>query len=425
MTVTITPGGLRGSVCAPASKSAVHRLLLCAALAEDESRLHCASWSEDIQATARCLRALGAEVAQAGEWICVSPIRAGVSSAALRCGESGSTLRLLLPVAAALGVQAGFQGSGRLPSRPIEPLAGELVRHGCSIWQEGDTVWLNGRLRNGDYTLPGDVSSQFISGLLFALPLLEGDSTLEVTGDVESQGYIAMTEQTIRSFGVRFTREGWRYHIPGRQRYRTPGRLIPEGDWSAAAVWLAAGALSGPVTVTGLDMSSLQEDKQVVELLRALGAEITWESDGVTASKGRLAGLMIDGAQIPDVIPALCVAAAGAEGESRVHHAARLRLKESDRLDSTAQMLCSLGARAAVQDDGLTVTGNTALTGGTAPCAGDHRIVMAAAAASILCEAPVVIPGAQAVRKSYPQFFDDFTKLGGRLTTQTEGAETA
>ena len=258
------------------------------------------------------------------------------------------------------------------------------------------------------------MSSQYISGLLMALPLLEGDSRLEVTGPVESAGYIAMTEAALALAGLEPVKTGWHYAISGGRRAALPGELQVEGDWSNAAFFLCMGALSEEgVTVRGLSAASLQGDRAVLAVLGALGARVEETEAGVTVRRGELRGCVIDAAPIPDLIPVLCVAASVAAGETRVIHAGRLRLKESDRIESTARLLKSLGGDVTELEDGLVLRGVAALKGGAVDACGDHRIAMAAATAACACRGPVTVKGAECVEKSYPRFWEDFARLRG------------
>ena len=411
MNITLPAGELCGTVAIPASKSQAHRLLICAALGKTPVKLHCDGLSKDITATARCLQALGTEVALENDNTIHLTPAAVQSPAALPCGESGSTLRLLLPVAAALGVEATFWMEGRLPQRPLAPLDSEMERHGVTFKREGDTLTITGQLSAGDYILPGNVSSQYISGLLMALPMLHGDSTLTVTGKVESAAYIAMTEDALRLAGIVFEKEGWTYRIPGGQVCALPRELHVEGDWSNAAFFLCAGALSKDgVTVTGLNMASSQGDRAVVDILRQFGARVTESESSVTVTAAPLHGITIDAKAIPDLVPVLSVTAACAAGETRIVNAGRLRLKESDRIATTAALLRALGGSVEEHPDGLTIRG-AALTDGTVDAANDHRIAMSAAIAAIRCA--VTVEGKECVRKSYPRFWEDYTQLKG------------
>ena len=415
MTVTI-PGGVRsGSIRIPASKSQAHRLLICAALGQTDCEIRCDGVSRDIAATADCLAALGASFSITGERILVRPIREiPAGELLLPCGESGSTLRFLLPVAGVLGASVRFRRLGRLAARPLAPFDAELRRHGMTIESDGDDLLCSGRLVGGGWRLPGDVSSQYISALLMALPLLEGSSRLTVTSALQSAPYVAMTERVLHSASVSFSRDALRYTIPGGQRPRLPASVAVEGDWSNAAFFLALGALSPEgVTVTGLDENSAQGDRAVTEILRRFGAELSFAPGAVSVRRNGLRGITLDAAQIPDLVPPLAALAALAEGESRIENASRLRLKESDRLESTASMLSSLGARIRTEGDCLVISGQSSLSGGETESFSDHRIAMAAAVAACGCRGSVAVRGAECVDKSYPRFWDDYFSLGG------------
>ena len=414
MNVTIQPGPRQGRVRIPASKSQAHRLLLCAALGEGETELLCGGLSADIRATMDCLRALGAGIWQEGERLRVKPIRTAPRSCALPCGESGSTLRFLLPQAGALGTEAVFHRKGRLPQRPLRPLDEELRSHGMKLREEGEALYASGMLTAGDYTLPGNVSSLFISGLLMALPQLPGDSRLTVTGELESAGYVAMTEDTLAESGIRWQRTGQVWSIPGGQRFHPPRLCQVEGDWSNAAFFLCAGALSRRgVTVEGLSLRSSQGDQAVLRLLRRFGAEVTEREGAVTVRSGMLHGITVDAGPIPDLIPTLSVVAAASVGDSRIENARRLRDKESDRLEGTAALIRDLGGSARVEGDTLIIHGRGGLRGGNASVLGDHRLAMAAAIAACACRESVTVDDSRCVEKSYPRFWEDFRQLKG------------
>ena len=429
MNQTVLPGPRTGSVRIPASKSQAHRLLICAALGAQPVTLRCDGISADIAATVRCLRALGADITDDGAGtLRIVPIAGKMPEHAdLFCGESGSTLRFLLPVAGALGADVTFHMEGRLPQRPLSPLDAVLTAHGMTLRRDGALLHAGGQLRPGDYALPGDVSSQYISGLLMALPRLAEESTLTVTGGLESAGYIAMTEDALRLSGICLQKDARTYTVPSGQTAQLPAQCRVEGDWSNAAFFLCMGALSpAGITVTGLAAASSQGDRAVLEVLRRFGADVHAQPDAVTVRRGALHGITIDAAPIPDLIPVLSVVAALADGETQVVNAARLRLKESDRIESTAAMLRALGAQVTVRADGLTVCGRPALTGGTVDPQHDHRIAMAAAAAASGCTAPVTVQDCTCTDKSYPRFWADLAALtavpAAEATKSNEGA---
>ncbi len=413
MNVTLRPGARSGCVRIPASKSQAHRLLICAALGTRPVTVHCGGMNRDIAATIRCLEALGAQIGQQdGERLRVVPID-GIPEGErmLPCGESGSTLRFLLPLCGALGVSAAFLREGRLPQRPLAPLDELLLRSGMRFQEDGALLHCGGQLRAGDYEIEGNVSSQYVTGLLLALPLLNGESTLRVIGPLESAPYVAMTEDALALSGIRFEKDAFSYRIPGGQRCALPDSVSVEGDWSNAAFFLCMGALSGRgVRVEGLNLRSSQGDRAMLDILRTFGARVDAEGDAVTVRRGALHGCEIDAAAIPDLIPTLSVLAAAAKGETRVIHAARLRLKESDRLRTTAEMLAALGAEVKELPDGLVIRGGT-LRGGIVQTANDHRIAMAAAVAACACRADVTVCGAECTAKSYPAFWQDLERL--------------
>lgn len=413
MTRTIIPGPRSGRIRIPASKSQAHRILICAALSQGGTDVICDGISKDIAATIGCMSALGAEIERKGSGIHIRPAAGtGDGICHMPCGESGSTLRFLLPVAGALGANAVFHMEGRLPERPLDPLDSELRRHGMTITKNGALLECSGQLRGGEFTLPGNVSSQYISGLLMALPLLSDDSVLHVLEPVESGDYIAMTEDVLRLSGIRFEKSGNDYTISGRQQYVFPKEVSVEGDYSSAAFFLCMGALSEKgVAVNGLNPSSSQGDRRIIPLLSEFGAEVVINGGEVSVRRGKLRGITIDASMIPDLIPTLSAVAAAAEGETRVINASRLRLKESDRLSTTSRMLTALGADVTETEDGLIIRGKPSLAGGTADSFGDHRIAMSAAVAACVCSAPVTIAGAECTAKSYPGFWDDLDSL--------------
>ena len=419
MNVTIQPGAAAGTVAAIPSKSAAHRLLICAALADRPTRVICPQISQDIAATVRCLEGLGAQLRRQGEGYEVIPLdrTKPVGTCLLDCGESGSTLRFLLPVAGALGAEATVRMAGRLAQRPLGPLVEQLRKGGCAVtlWEEEKRLTISGQLRPGEYHLPGDVSSQFISGMLFALPLLPDGSRLVVEGARESASYLQLTLRALATFGLtpREQEEGWTIASQG---YASPGVVQVEGDWSNAAPWLCLGMLGGEgVTVTGMDLDSLQGDRAVCRVLAAMGGQVRTAADRVTVRPGPRVPTRMDARDIPDLVPVLAAVAAATPGVTEITGAARLRLKESDRLETTARMLSGLGGQVEETADGLLIRGRSHLSGGQVDAAGDHRIAMAAAVASGVCTGPVTITGAQAVENSYPTFWAELRSLGKQV----------
>jgi 3-phosphoshikimate 1-carboxyvinyltransferase len=401
----------RGAITPPPSKSLSHRAVICAALADGDSVIENLGASEDIGATLSCVRALlGAGFKEGGAFGGAGkmPWSGGAGDmAVLDCGESGSTLRFLLPVAALGAGRTAFTGKGRLLSRPIDLYAEVFRAAGASYEHVADKVTVKGPLRSGEYALPGDVSSQFVSGLLLALPLLEGDSTVRLSSPLESGGYVDMTIDVMRRFGVEIGRDGAHYLVRGGQRYR-PARYRVEADYSQAAFFLAASALGRDVEVSGLDRDSIQGDRAILGVLAQAGAEIAWRGGAVTARAGRLSPVTVDAREIPDLVPPIAALCCFCDGTSRVLNAGRLRLKESDRLRALASELGKLGAEVKEGAGSLEIAGSESLAGGDADARGDHRIAMAIAVAAIRCRGRVRLSGWRSVAKSYPGFWRDF-----------------
>ncbi len=391
MDITITHGRLSGTVTAIPSKSQAHRLLICAAFADAPTLLHCPATNEDIEATADCLRSLGAEISYDNGSYHVSPIAQIPECATLNCRESGSTLRFMLPIVGALGVETTFVMAGRLPQRPLSPLWEEMEQKGCVLSRPTEnTILCKGKLVSGDYSIDGSVSSQFITGLLYAMALMHGMCKLKVTGKIESRPYIEMTCNALNVFGVA-TED---YTVGSCFPFTSPGELYVEGDWSNGAFFLAAKTLGSDLEILGLSANSAQGDKAVADILQTLGTHTT-----------------VDAADIPDLVPILAVAG-GANRGITFTNIGRLRLKESDRVASVASMLQQLGAEVQIEQNTMTVS-PAQFHSCTIDAVGDHRIAMAAAIAATVSDGPVTILGAHCVSKSYPAFWEEYRRLGG------------
>ncbi|MBQ4213695.1 MAG: 3-phosphoshikimate 1-carboxyvinyltransferase [Ruminococcus sp.] len=414
MNVTMKPFQANGTVFAPPSKSDAHRAIICAALSGGVCTIAPIALSDDIRATIGCVEALGATSKIENKTLTIDGT--GVFSnktAILDCGESGSTLRFMIPVAAAGGVEATFLGRGRLPERPIGVYTEALPEKGVTVDTEGGLpLKISGQLKSGVYRVPGSVSSQFITGLLFALPLLKGDSDIILTSPIQSAGYINMTIRTMAKFGVEvdILDNGW--HIRGRQHY-VPSDYTTDGDWSQAAFFLVAGAVSGDVEVLNANIDSAQGDRRIAALLREFGAEVIQDGDRLRVKRSPMTAIDIDASQIPDLVPVLAVCACFANGVTRITNAERLRIKESDRLKTTAQLINSLGGKVKELPDGLEITGVGKLYGGFAEGCGDHRIVMSAAVCASGAAEKIKCTDAMSINKSYPDFFEDYAKIGG------------
>lgn len=470
MDVVVSPHALNGSVPAVASKSAAHRLLICAALADAPTDVVCNTTSRDIEATCACLTALGASIAREGSVLHVAPIaktkgdtgaaaatdapasaQAGVAAdvpVQLDCGESGSTLRFILPVASALGVPSEVIRHGRLAARPLSPLYEQMEAHGSVLSpQAASPLRLKGRLQPDAFRMPGNVSSQYITGLLLAATIMDGDAEVLVEHPIQSAPYIDITVEALRTFGVPVEVDDvtapnahgtptphTRYVVRGHSHPQSPGVCRVEGDWSNAAFWIAASAIAGQVgegtsvEVTGLDQSSAQGDKAILGILEKLGArtQVMKTGDGqasirVTVEPGHLHGATIGVSACPDLVPPVAAAASFATGTTRITGAERLRLKESDRLETVRAGLNALGADVTLDGDDMVIKGNAGkpLRGGVLDAANDHRIAMMGAVTSAYTAAPSTICGAECIAKSYPQFFEDFSALGGVIAEAT------
>ncbi len=421
MNTVFAPAALSGTTAAPASKSEAHRRLICAGMADGTSEIAGFTASEDIEATMRCLGALGARVEVEGSTARVTGFAEKPALMPLfDCGESGSTLRFFVPIALTMTHGGIFRMRGRLGQRPMDVYRDLLVPKGVA-WsmREGADgtaeLRVSGGMTPGHYTLPGNVSSQFVSGLLFVLPLQEMESTLTVTPPVESTAYIDMTLRAIRLSDVRVEEMGeGKWRIPGRQRYQTR-KVALHGDWSQAAVLLTAGAISGDVTVTGMSDDDGQGDRAIIDCLRKLGADIETGDGWVRCRKSELHGAELDMRNCPDIAPMVALACAVAEGESRLTGCRRLRLKESDRLETTGAMLRTMGAGVRAEWDTLRVRGGRQLRGNlTVDARHDHRMVMLASIAALAADGPVTVADTDALAKSWPDYLDTYRALGGQ-----------
>ena len=391
MDLTIYPRKLSGTIRAIPSKSQAHRLLICAAFSDAPTKICCPETNQDIEATAGCLRAIGTEIDRTADGYYVIPAVTIPNSIEIDCCESGSTLRFILPIVCALGIETTIHMSGRLPYRPLSPLWEELERMGCSLSRPTEsTIHTSGQLTPGSYTIAGNVSSQFISGLLFALSLINGESQLNVTGKTESKSYITMTQRALSIFGV----DTSDYHVTGSMPFHSPNEITVEGDWSNGAFYLTAAALGNDLYVKNLDKDSPQGDRAITDIL-AMDSDLP----------------EISAANIPDLIPILAVYFAAKNG-AQFTEIARLRLKESDRVETVIQLLQSLGIRAEATDNTLRVYSGK-FTSGIVNAYGDHRIAMTAAIAATMADGPVTILGAECVAKSYPTFWEVYQQLGG------------
>lgn len=386
---------LNGTVTAPPSKSAAHRALICSFLAGGGSVSPIIN-SKDMQATTGVIDAL----------------KRGDST--LNCIESGSTLRFMIPVAASLGKNVTFTGEGRLPERPVGEYLEILPKHNVKVKSNGFLpLSISGKLTNGTYEAAGDVSSQYITGLLLALANVDGDSAVILTTKLQSKPYVDMTVKVMADYGVDVKETEFGYLIHGNQQFKKLDYTV-EGDWSQAAFFLVAGAIGGNITVNGLDMNSTQGDKEIVNVIRNFGGNITVDDNEIRCFGGELKGTEIDASDIPDLVPIIAVLAAFAKGKTVIKGAERLRYKESDRIESVVQNLKLLGAQVQETTDGMIINGGKKLNSAKLKGFNDHRIVMAFSVAGLYIDGTVEIDDAESINKSYPSFFEDYNRLGGK-----------
>lgn len=417
MTRIIESANLNGTIKIPPSKSMSHRAVLAAALADGESVIENLVFSEDIEATCGAIEAMGVKVSRGKD--CLRILGRGrleTPAVPVQCRESGSTLRFLIPFAGLVEGPVVFTGEGKLTTRPLDPYFELFREQGIRYHYDGSLPLLvEGALKPAVYSMPGNVSSQFVTGLLYVLPLLPGDSEIILTSPLESRDYVELTIQMLERFGVSIeTVTAEHYRIRGAQHYR-PARYRVEGDYSQSAFWIAAGLLGEGLELADLAENTRQGDRRILDIAEAMGAQLQWSENGLKVTGGKTRGTVVDASQCPDLVPIVATLAAVSEGETHIINAARVRIKESDRLKAICTELNKLGASIAEEPEGLLIRGVPQLKGGTVEGWNDHRIVMSLAVAAMKCSGPVTIEGSEAVRKSYPHFFEDFKALGGRV----------
>ncbi len=415
MKVTLSPKKLQGVVKAPPSKSYMHRALICASLTEGETTIECDSFSNDIKATASCLEKLGAKILIGDGKIVVGTVKRTDATVTIDCNESGSTLRFMLPFVASLGQNTVITGAQRLGERPLAPLCDAISGGGVEIsCEDGASLpcVVKGKMQSGNYIVKANVSSQFVSGLIMALAMCGG--TVTADGETVSAPYINMTLDVMKSFGINVEKKGNVFEVE-KGGNPSPKSICTEGDFSNAAFWLVAGVIgSGEIICENLSENTKQGDIKIIEILKQMGADIAFEDSRVIARPSHLTGIEIDAENIPDLVPVLCVAAACAGGETVIRNISRLREKESDRVESTMTMLKALGGDIRCEENALIVK-KSKLHSGEVDSFNDHRIAMAAAVASVAADGEVTINGAEAVNKSYPDFFEKFHSLEVRV----------
>lgn len=423
--VNIKPAMLEGEVRIPPSKSIAHRAVIAAFLSRGKCSIENIDLSDDISATVGCIKAMGAKCRYDKRnrvlEISCEKLKSTSRRITLDCGESGSTLRFFIPIALALGFKCNFTGRGRLMKRPMEPYMKVFEEKGIRYELHDDVLTTDGKLVAGKYIIDGSLSSQFVTGLLFALSTLEGDSEIVIDGETVSCGYIDLTLATLSDFGIEVENKDYKqFVIKGNQKYKVMDYSV-EGDFSQAAFFLVAGAIGSNVVCTGMNPDSIQGDKEILNILENVGATVKIEDGGKIQAEysADMHGITVDAGEIPDLVPILAVLLSFCRGESRIVNAGRLRIKESDRLKAVSSELKHLGVDITEGTDYLKINGRHVLEGTTVSAWNDHRIAMSMAIAASRCEGDVGITGAEtAVKKSYPDFFEDYRSLGGVVTTQ-------
>ncbi|MCD6435895.1 MAG: 3-phosphoshikimate 1-carboxyvinyltransferase [Clostridiales bacterium] len=414
----IKPNGLKGIISVPPSKSISHRAIISAALASGKSKITNLVFSQDIDATCGAVEMFGANVIRSENSIdIISKGKIKSPTHTIDCRESGSTLRFLVPFGAMVDKPVVFNGKGKLVTRPMNSYLNifdeQKIRY---TYDEGLPLMVEGRLKPGKFSIKGDISSQFITGLMFVLPLLNEDSEIEITSPLESKGYIDLTIDVLEKFNIKIKNDNHKcYYIEGNQNYISCDYKI-EGDYSQAAFWIVAGLIGGNIEINGLNINSKQGDSEIIDIVKRMNGKIETKEDKVIVSRSETKGTIINASQCPDIIPILTVLAAVSDGKTEIINASRLRIKESDRLKAIATELNKLGAQVIENPEGLVIYGRQHLNGGVVDSWNDHRIAMSLAIASIRCTDEVVITNSQAVDKSYPHFFEDFKKLGGNIS---------
>ncbi len=413
MQVCIQPNKISGKLTAVPSKSYAHRAIIAAALADASSVIHNVAASDDILATVDVLTGFGTLFSWHGDRLIVQPKPLRTPPDVLNCRDSASTLRFLLPLALYVDGACTFDGNSGLTKRPIDDYIKLFQRHNCRTIYDGKLpLTIEGAPLSGELEISGDVSSQYISGLLMTLPLSYENSTLHLTTALQSRNYVDITLDVLQTYGIMVTRLANGWQVAGKQYYRTTDYTVP-GDYSNMAFWLVAGTIGAPIDISGLPVVSLQGDQRIIEIINQMGGNINWDGDVCRALPSRTHGIELDVSQIVDLVPAIALLAAVSNGVTTLYGGKRLRYKESDRIAAVVTQLRSLGAEIIETDDGMIITGKSHLRGGNVDSCGDHRIAMMATIASVACNNTVILSSAQVVNKSYPNFFEHFAAVGG------------
>ena len=410
---------LEGDVVIPPSKSLSHRSIIAAGLADGLSNIDNIIKSKDIIATIGCMELINAKADYNDNKYIIKGNNGDFNvsdSLVFECNESGSTLRFMIPLGTLVDKPVEFIGKGMLITRPLDPFFEIFKEQGVEYSYDNKLpLQIEGTLKSGTFNISGDISSQFITGLMYTLPLLDGDSIINITTNLESKGYLDLTMDVLEEFGVSVENKDYKqFIIKGNQKYRSRDYRV-EGDYSQVAFWIVAGLINGSINCKDMRMDSKQGDQEILDIVKRMGGNLSFAGDTIHVEKSETKATVIDGSQCPDIIPVLTVLASVSKGETRIINASRLRIKECDRLKAISEELNKLGADITELEDGLVIRGKEKLKGGYVKGWNDHRIVMSLAVASLVCEEPVFIEGSGAITKSYPHFFDQFKSLGGEV----------
>ncbi|MCR1970537.1 3-phosphoshikimate 1-carboxyvinyltransferase [Clostridium cochlearium] len=424
--VKIFPKKLKGSINIPPSKSLAHRAIIAAGLARGESIIENIVYSKDILATIDGMKNFGVSINEIEnkdrKLLNIKGVnKIKIQNNIIDCIESGSTLRFLIPIALLQNKrEVTFIGSGKLPQRPLEEYYNIFNKKNIFYQNEKGNLPLRvkGKLKPGEFYLKGDISSQFITGLMFVLPLLCGDSKIIITSKLESKAYVDLTMDILNKFGVKIENNNYKeFYIKGNQSY-VPRNYNVEGDFSQGAFWLVAGAIGEEMSCKNLNINSLQGDKEIINIIKSMGGIININNDCIKVISSKLKGIVIDASEIPDLVPILAVAGTVSSGVTKIINAKRVRIKECDRLHAIACELNKIGGEVEELEDSLIIKGNKKLKGGIVDSWNDHRIAMAMAVASTVCEESLIINNSKAVEKSYPNFWEEFRNVGGNFVNE-------
>ncbi|MCD3195422.1 3-phosphoshikimate 1-carboxyvinyltransferase [Clostridium botulinum C] len=431
--VTIIPSELSGDINIPPSKSLAHRAIISAGLSDGISNIENIIFSEDIKATIRGMEGLGVEIKDISEkkqddfnrktLKVIGRDRLVLTRSEIDCSESGSTLRFLIPISLRTCNKVKFTGKGKLVSRPLDVYYSIFKNQGIKYKTSNGKLplFIDGALKSGEFYVEGNISSQFITGLMYTLPFLNGDSKIIITTELESKGYIDLTIDTLKKFGIKIENKDYKeFFIRGKQKSISNNYRV-QGDFSQGAFWIVAGILGSNIKTLDLDINSLQGDRVIIDIVKDMGGNINIKENYIETKKSKTKGITIDASECPDLVPILAVLGSLSTGTTRIINAERLRIKECDRLKAMATELKKIGADIQELEDGLLIKGREYLKGGTVDSWNDHRIAMSMAIASIKCTEPITIKNSEAVNKSYPDFWEDFKKVGGNINEWSMG----